>query len=249
MARDITHPQVPVEQLRWHIAPETLAFETTDEIEALDRIIGQSRALEATAFRHSMRKKGYNIFVTGQPRTGRLSTVRKLLRELPEPRTRSRDLCYVYNFKESEAPVLLRFEAGGGSAFKKEINEFLESVKREVGEIFESQEYIQRKKQIMEAHERKTREFFIALEKRVKEAGFVLVNMKVGETQRPDVVPLIDEEPTHMLNLEERVEKGRFPREEFEQLRKTQKELKEEIDAIFLDIRELQKELKRKTRN
>ncbi len=247
MAREVTHPQVPIEQLRWRITPETLAFETTDDIEPLDRIVGQNRALEALRFGIGMRKKGYNIFVTGQPRTGRLSTVKTLLKELPEPQTPAWDLCYVYNFKDSEAPVLLRFEAGGGSVFKKDINEFLESVKREVGEIFDSQEYIQRKKEIMEAHERTTREFFIALEKRVKESGFVLVNMKVGQTQRPDVVPLIDEEPVHMLDLEDRVGKGRFPRDEFEQLQKTQKELKEEIDAIFLDIRELQKEVKKKT--
>ncbi len=246
MAREITHPQVPIEQLRWRIAPETLAFETTDQIEPLDRIVGQNRALEALRFGIGMQKKGYNIFVTGQPCTGRLSTVKKLLRDLPTSNKRAWDLCYVNNFKTSEAPVLLRFEAGAGSVFKKDINDFLEAIKREISEIFDSQEYIQRKKAIMEAHERKTREFFVALEKRVKEAGFVLVNMKVGETQRPEVVPLIDDEPLHMLNLEERVDKGRFPRDEFEQLQKTQKELKAEIDAIFLDIRELQKEVKKK---
>ncbi len=51
----------------------------------------------------------------------------------------------------------------------------------------------------------------------------------------------------HLLKLEEMAAKGRFPREELEKLQETYKTLKEEIDAIFLDVRELQKEVKRKT--
>ena len=58
MAREVTHPRVPVEQLRWRIAPDTLPFETTDELEPLDRIVGQNRALEALRFGIGMRKKG-----------------------------------------------------------------------------------------------------------------------------------------------------------------------------------------------
>lgn len=238
--------RVPVEKLRWRPDPAEFAFESTAELAPLDVIVGQERGVAALRFGMGMRKKGYNVVVTGAPRSGRLSTVKKLLSEFSGQEDGIHDLCFVNNFKDSEAPLLLTFKAGQGAPFKKAVQDFLDQLKRDIPELFESQQYIARKKEIMEAHERKTREFFMALEKKVKDAGFVLVNMQVGQTQRPDVAPIIDGEPTHILTLEQRVENSRFPREEFEQLKVKHHELKEEIDGIFLEIRELQKEVKRK---
>jgi lon-related putative ATP-dependent protease len=43
--------------------------------------------------------------------------------------------------------------------------------------------------------------------------------------------------------VEAMVEKGRFPKEEFEELKKKQAKLREEVDQIFLEIRDLQKEV------
>ncbi|MGE4299517.1 MAG: Lon protease family protein [Desulfovibrionaceae bacterium] len=246
MAKRAKHPEVPIEQLRWVLDPDRLGFETTDDLDPLDGIIGQKRGEEALRFGMGMGGKGYNIVVTGAARSGRLYTVKKLLEELSGSDGVPEDVCYVNNFKEPEHPILLRFAAGQGGAFKKAIQEFLDNLRRDVPEIFESAEYISRKKEIIEAQEKKTREFFTELEKKVKDSGFVLVNMKVGNTQRPEVVPVVDEEPVHMLNLEERVDKGRFPKEEFEALKKKQAVLKEEIDDIFVQVRDLHKEVKRK---
>ena len=77
-----------------------------------------------------MVKKGYNLFVTGQPGSGRLSTVRKLLSELADKSETPCDICYVNNFKQPEAPVMLRFKSGEGSRFKKDMQDFLDVVKR-----------------------------------------------------------------------------------------------------------------------
>jgi len=234
------------EELRWTLDPLTLAFDSTRTLEPLTEIVGQRRGVEALRFGMGIKKKGYNVVVTGAARTGRLSTVRRILAELAGAQDNTLDLCYVYNFKTPDAPTLLTFPAGQGARFRKDVNEWLEGIKRLIPDLFDSQKYISRKKEIMEAHERKTRDFFVNLEKRVKEAGFVLVNMQVGQTQRPEVVPLIDGEPVHLLALEERIEKGRFPRDEFLQLQRTHKELKEVIDGIFLELRELNKEVKKK---
>jgi Lon-like ATP-dependent protease len=238
--------RVPVEQLRWRPEPASFSFESTAELAPLDAIVGQERGVAALRFGMGMSKKGYNVVVTGAPRSGRLSTVKKLLSEFSSQKDDIHDLCFVNNFKDSESPLLLTFTSGQGAPFKKAVQDFLDRLKRDIPELFESQQYIARKKEIMEAHERKTREFFMALEKKVKDAGFVLVNMQVGQTQRPDVAPIIDGEPMHILTLEQRVENNRFPRDEFEQLKVKHHELKEEIDAIFLEIRDLQKEVKRK---
>ncbi|WP_243546015.1 Lon protease family protein [Pseudodesulfovibrio tunisiensis] len=238
-----TLPEVPLDKLRWRVDLASLGFDTTDDLEPHAEIIGQNRGVEAFRFGMGMEKKGYNIFVTGQPGSGRLATVRKLLTERADKSEVPCDLCYVNNFKYPGQPILLRFSAGGGNRFKKEMHDFIETVKREVPQLFESEEYISRKNQIAEAHEKKVMSFYKSIEDKVKDTGLVVVKMQMGPFQRPDVVPLVDGEPKRMIQIEEMVENGRFPQEEYERLRDKRLEVKEEIDHIVQDLKSLQKEM------
>jgi len=238
--------EVPVEMLKWTLDPKQLKFKTTDDLEPQTNIIGQKRGVEAFRFGMGVLKKGYNIFVTGQPGTGRLSTVKKLLGEMADKDKTPCDLCYVNNFKHPEAPIQLRFKSGEGGRFKKDMQDFLDTVKREAPQLFESEEYIARKNQIAEAHEKKVISFYKAIEDRVKDTGLVVVRMQMGPIQRPDVVPLVDGEPKRMIELEEMVVNGRFPKEEYERLNDKRIELKEEIDTIVQNLKGLQKDVGKK---
>jgi hypothetical protein len=130
MAMNTSNKKVPVNQLRWKLDPSTLPFETTEDIEPLREIVGQRRGVEAFRFGMGMNKEGYNVFVTGMPGSGRLSTVRKLLEEISKKNGKvPDDLCYVNNFKKPESPLLLRFEAGMGSQFKKDVHDFIETLR------------------------------------------------------------------------------------------------------------------------
>ncbi len=244
MTEKYAEKKVAAEKLRWTLDPATLPFETTDMIEPLQEIIGQDRGVEALRFGIGMNKEGYNVFVTGTAGSGRLSTAKKILEELVSKMKRvPDDLCYVNNFKNTEAPILLDFPAGQGSRFKKDVHEYLETLKREIPRFFESEDYLNRKKEVMQEYENKSKGFFKELDRKVREEGFALVDVQVGQLTRPDVVPLIDGKPTHLDQIEQMVEKGRFPKEEFEALTKKQGRLKEEIGQIFREIRVLQKEI------
>jgi hypothetical protein len=86
------------EELRAICDPATLPFDSTTELPPLDGMIGQDRAVSATAFGIGMRRAGYNLFVVGAARTGRTSTMHRVLtrtaREAPTPS----DYCYVAPF-------------------------------------------------------------------------------------------------------------------------------------------------------
>ncbi len=97
---------------------------------------------------------------------------KKLLSELADKNEIPCDLCYVNNFKHPEAPLMLRFKKGEGGRFKKEMQEFLDTVKREAPQLFESEEYIARKNEIAEAHEKKVMSFYKAIEDQVKDTGW-----------------------------------------------------------------------------
>jgi lon-related putative ATP-dependent protease len=240
--RKLEEKTVPVEKLRWRLDPATLPFETTEDLEPLKDILGQDRGVEAFKFGMGIDKQGYNVFVTGTANTGRLATVRKLLEDISKKDGRvPDDLCYVNNFKTPEAPILLHFKAGMGRRFKKDVRDFVEALKKEVPQLFESQDYLNRKKEIMQEYERKGKSFFKDLDNKVREEGFALVDIQMGQIKRPEVMPLVDGNPVHIDQLETMVEKGRFPKDEFEVLKQKQTKLREEIDQIFLELRDLQK--------
>ncbi|MFN3533871.1 MAG: Lon protease family protein [Desulfatiglandales bacterium] len=238
--------RVKAVMLRWEVDENRLPFETTADLEPLKETVGQARAVAALEFGVRIRRPGYNIFVTGVSGSGRLATVQKVLQKLRDGLPTPEDLCYVHNFKDPESPILLRFKGGEGASFKRDMQELVEGLKKEIPQIFESQEYINAKKEIMEAYEQKGKSFFKGLDQRVKEEGFALVDIQMGQIKRPEVVPLVDGNPMHIDQIEALVEKGRFPKEEFEQIKEKQAKLREQIDQIFMELRDLQKEVRDK---
>ncbi len=237
------------DQLRWTLDTSTLPFATTDELEPLDEILGQERGVGALRFGIGIRRPGYNILVTGAPRTGRMDAVRKVLAKVEQNGDTPGDLCYLNNFKNPEAPILIRLGSGLGEKLKKGMQGLVDELKKEVPKLFESSEYLARKNEINETYEKKTASFFMNLEKQVKEAGFALVTFQGRQGQPPEVMPIVDGEPTPVLKLEQMVEKGRFPKDEFERIKVKHGEIKTEIDSIFLQIRALQKEIQEKNRH
>lgn len=243
MTENKARHEIPIEKLRWHLDPSTLPFETTETLNPLKEIVGQDRGVEAFRFGIRMKRRGYNIFVTGQPGSGRKATVKQLLEEMSDHGKPPEDLCYVNNFQNPESPILIRLEAGRGSVLRQDIKDMIEKLRKEIPDIFASEEYINTKKEIMETSEKKAKSFFKNLDQKVKEEGFALVDIQVGQGKRPELMPLVDGQPLHIDQLEEMAEKGRFPKEEYQRLRDKYEHLKEQIDRIFQDMRELHKEI------
>jgi lon-related putative ATP-dependent protease len=246
MPKDLSFPEVPVEQLRWKLDPQTLPFETTLELQPVQEIIGQERAMEAFRFGLGIRKNGYNFLVTGPTGTGRMHTVLKFLEEMAKKDSIPDDLCYVYNFKESEAPKLIRFKAGLGRPFKEDIANLLETLKKDVPLLFESEDYLNMKREILENYDEKGKQFFKELDARVKKEGFAIVQMQVGPVTRPVVMPIVNEQPTPMEKLELLVENGEYPTEKYETIKLKHRQLTEQVDRIFLEIRDMQREVQKK---
>ena len=243
MTDTIARFKVAVENLRWRLDPKALPFDSTEELKPLREIIGQERGVEAFRFGSQMKKSGYHIFVTGQPGSGRRATVKQLLEEIAGKENQPDDLCYVNNFHNPEAPILLRLKAGEGSSLRQDVKDLIHVIKREIPNLFSSEEYINAKKEIVETSERKAKNFFKSLDQKVKEEGFALVDIQVGQVKRPELMPIVDGQPMHIDQLEELAEKERFPKEEYQQKREKYEQLKEQIERIFKELRGLQKEV------
>jgi len=71
-----------------------------------------------------------------------------------------------------------------GRPFKEDIANLLETLKKDVPLLFESEDYLNMKREILENYDEKGKQFFKELDARVKKEGFAIVQMQVGPVTR-----------------------------------------------------------------
>lgn len=139
------------------LAPEALTrpfnssqfnFSTTDELEPFLGILGQERAVEALQFGVAMPRHGYNLYVMGEPGTGRFSFVRRYLKAEAKRMAAPLDWVYVNNFAESREPLALSLPAGCASDFIADIAQLIENLLTTFPAVFEHPSYQQKKSAI-----------------------------------------------------------------------------------------------------
>jgi lon-related putative ATP-dependent protease len=239
-----TYEEVPVEKLRWRCNPEALPFETTQTVQACEEVIGQERAQESIRLGLNIHSVGYNIFVTGLTGTGRFTTIKCILEELNVQGKIPNDFCYVNNFKNPDMPHMVSLPPGQGNAFKKEMENLIETLKKKIPLMFENETYLNKKKEVVEKFRNKQAEMFREFEKKVNKEGFALVQIQMGPYSRPGIFPMIEGNPVNMEQVESMVEENKFSKEELERLKEKQSQLVNELEDIFKETRKSEKEIK-----
>ncbi|MDH4266413.1 MAG: AAA family ATPase, partial [Deltaproteobacteria bacterium] len=241
MTSEVKYPEVPVEKLRWRCPPESLPFEDTSEIPACTEIIGQERALKAIRLGLEMDSLGYNIFIVGLVGTGRNTTIKCLLEEIDKAGKIPDDLCYVNNFRDPDQPRCICLPAGRGKAFKKDMDDLIESLKKNIPLVFESEEYQKQRRELVEKHRERGKGIVKEFESRAKKEGFAIVQVQVGPFTRPDVVPMVAGNAMPLDQLENLVDQGQFSKENFENLKVKYSQLNAEMEQVFKETRKVEK--------
>jgi lon-related putative ATP-dependent protease len=108
-------------------------------------IVGQPRAQSALEFGVAMKAPGYNIFVMGEPGTGRLSMVSHYLANFADQQEPPLSYAYVDNFENQREPVAVELPSGEGQTFSKEIEKLIDDILATFPAAFESPSYQQKK--------------------------------------------------------------------------------------------------------
>src|SRR5450830_354140 len=127
---------------------EQFSFSTTNDLEPFRGVLGQERAVEALQFGVAMPRPGYNVFVMGEPGTGRFSFVKRYLKAEGKRLQTPADWVYVNNFDEPREPRALELPAGGAAAFIADINGLVDNLVATFPAVFEHPTYQQRKSAI-----------------------------------------------------------------------------------------------------
>ena len=104
-------------------------------------MLGQERVLDAVQLAVEMRQPGYNLFVMGEPGSGRNALVSRLLKEHAGSKPEPDDWCYVNNFSTPTKPVALRLPHGKGSQLRSDMQHLVEELLTTIPAMFEGDEY------------------------------------------------------------------------------------------------------------
>ena len=111
--------------------------------------VGQPRAMDALEYGLSVETPGFNVFVSGLPGSGRLTTVLDYLHGLAPDRPAPSDWVYVHDFTNADRPNAIHLPAGRGIEFARAMDEFVEAARREIPRAFESDEYDKRQREVV----------------------------------------------------------------------------------------------------
>jgi len=179
--------ELDADKLRFSSDPKAFDFETTAELEPLDRIIGQERAIEALKLGLGIKdaKNRYNIYVAGGPGTGKMSAVEHFLSRVSADEPKPPDLCYVHNFENPHGPHYLELPAEMGQQLKEDMDHCISRLKRDIPKVFESDEFKARRKKISEGYTEKRTNLFEGMETKSRELGFALQRTPIGINTLP----------------------------------------------------------------
>ncbi len=220
------------EELRAVCDPSVLPFASTAELPALDGMIGQERAVGATAFGIGMKHQGYNLFVLGPPATGKTRTMRRVLTGTAEAEPTPSDYCYVHNFDDPYRPTALELPAGRGRELRDDMQRLVEDCTAKLPRFFEGEEFERQKSKIFEDVGRRQQAEVERLEEKARADGFVVLRTPKGLA----VAPAPKGEP---LAAEEFAALPEAVREAIEARGRA---LDERLDAVLRQLRLLERE-------
>jgi lon-related putative ATP-dependent protease len=232
------------EELTHRCDPAALPFTSTDQLETLDGMIGQERALTATMFGIGMRHHGYNLFVLGQPATGKTRTMRRLLAAAAEREPVGSDWCYVHSFADPYRPTALELPAGRGRELRDGMARLVGDCKARMPKAFEGEEFERQKAKLLEDLGRRQAAEIERLEEAARAAGLALLRTPTGLNlaPAPGGRPLTPEEFSGLPEAtRERIAAAAAPMEEraeatLRQLRQLEREARAAHEQLVREV-------------
>lgn len=222
-------------ELKNGCSADDFSFRSTAELEPLEGIIGQDRAVKAFDFGLHVKIKGYNIYMSGPSGTGKTTYAKASTERLAATEDVPLDWCYVYNFQNPRSPLALSFPAGEGRKFRDDMNELVQLFQTELQKVFRTEDYEKQKTELLRGFDEKRDALMDQMSKEAAENDFQVKTTNSGIY----FMPVVDGKPVGEEEYDDLAEDVKDVIEKNSQI------VQEKASAIMRDIRELDKESKR----
>ena len=176
---------LPADKLYRTADLSALDFATTADLEPLEGLFGQERALDAIRFGAGIDRSGFNLFAVGPAEARMEEAVRPLLERTAGQRPTPSDWVYVNNFSDARHPVAIALPAGQAPAFRDAMHELIDDLKAALPAAFESEEYQTQRGTIEQTFQKEQNEAFVALRDNAAAKGIALLRTPLGFTFVP----------------------------------------------------------------
>ena len=183
--------ELKAEVLRRTCDPAVFTFKSTAEIDPLEDVIGQKRAVQAIDFGLNMESPGYNIFVTGQAGTGKTTIVTDIVGDHAKKMPTPDDWCMVNNFQDEYRPRAMRVPPGMAAGFSKQMNRLIEALKVRLPEAYEDKTFQEKQAALTEKYHLEEKEILAGLGKEAREKSLAINRTPDGYR----VIPLVEGKP------------------------------------------------------
>ncbi len=257
------HKPLPADELFMACDPSRLGFKTTSELDPLEELIGQDRAVEAVAFGIGIRRDGFNLFAAGPAGTGKHTLIGEFLQREARAGPIPDDWCYVYNFEEPRRPQALRLPAGRAHPLARDMEHLTQDLRAALQATFESEDYRNRREALAQEFKERQEQAFEEIQKRATEHSIALVRTPLGLALAPlregqvlspeefEALPEAEREQTKsdLKQLEERLQATlrqapRWEREHRDRVREINREVSRlAVDHLIDEIRKKHEDL------
>ena len=166
--------------------PDMFKIATTKEIDDYsDLVYGQERGIKALNFGIDIDLNGYNMYLEGSAGVGKTMYTHRLLSEKAKEKPIPNDWVYVYNFDNPNEPVAISFTAGEGIIFKKQMEDFVKDIRKELKKTFNNKDFDKEKKMIKADYEEKKEALIEKLNKKTMMQGFKVEATDSGFYMKP----------------------------------------------------------------
>jgi lon-related putative ATP-dependent protease len=240
------HPKLNASQVYRECAGELIGCESSEQLDSSDAIIGQQRAVQALRFGLDIESKGFNIYVSGLPGSGRTTATRQFLKEFAARRSTPDDWVYVNNFHDNLKPNAIRLPAGRAKELQKDMERLVEQALSDLRSAFESEEYTRHREEVVNNVQSQKQELLDRLNAIAREHGFAMQATPMGLITIPtqDGKP-ISEEQYHALSeaqkkeISERQKKVKTALENAtRQAQSLDKNLREKLEELDQEVAE-----------
>lgn len=134
----------------------------------------QARAMQALDLSLSIDVAGYNIYVCGEPNSGRTHTVFSYLKNRASKKAIPDDLIYARNFNDADAPVLLALPAGAGKKFKNLIRELITHIRLDLDKKLSGNIYARQRTELQTRYQSRRNDLLHKMETIASSKGFTV---------------------------------------------------------------------------
>lgn len=233
-------------ELTWTCDPEIFEFESTKNLEPIEGIIGQERALKALRLGVDLYAPGYNIFVTGLSGTGKATTIQKILERISPNCPVLNDYAYVNNFSNPDMPRLLVFPAGVAQMFANAVDSMIDFLIEKIPVVLEDEAYAAKRKDIMNNYAEDEKKLMLEFENQIKKDNFSLGQVQMGQFYRPEIFPLINGKPVPIQQLNDLVNNNVITPEEADRVFQKYQEYTIQLQELFKKGLQLSREYQEK---